>query len=579
MANGRNLGDAPAWWSRHGEDWRCTSWAQVAADVRTAARALISLGLEPGDRVCILGFNRPAWVTGDVAAMAAGGVPAGIYETCSAEEVVWIARHAEAGVIFVEDHQQLAKLLDDGAELPDLRHLVLFPGAAPTDDPRVLSWEAFLARAADTPDAELDARLSALEDDQPATFIYTSGTTGPPKAVMLSHRNLAWTAATACELGQLEPQDSTVSYLPLCHIAEQIFTIHAPITGGGQVYFAHSRDSLPDDLKSVQPTVFLGVPRVWEKFHAAVTGKLAQATGGKKMLVDWAMGVARQVHAERNRGAEPGTWLALQHRVATKLLFDKLKPALGLGRARFCVTGAAPISKEILEFFTGLDITVHEVYGQSEGSGPSSFNQPGNTRFGTAGVAFPGTEIRLSGDGEIQVAGPHVFLGYFKDPDATAATLVDGWLQSGDLGSLDGDGFLRITGRKKEIIITAGGKNIAPLNIEAALKDLPLVSQAVVIGDRRKFLSALITLDPEATERHLGGPAPSDPMSNDDLVAEVQRGVDTVNARFARVEHVRRFTLLAQDFGVDTGELTPTMKIKRRVIAERYGPQIEAMYD
>jgi len=497
--------------------------------------------------------------------------------------VGWILRHAGAQTAFVENYAQLAKVLAQASTLPDLKRVVLFPDTPVGEHSggpglRLMSWDEFMASALDTTESVLQDRLSAVTDDQPATFIYTSGTTGPPKAVMLSHRNLAWTAALACEMGGLMATDSTLSYLPLCHIAEQIFSIHAPITASSQVFFARDSDSLPDDLKSVQPTVFLGVPRVWERFHAAVSAKLLQASGTKRTLVDWAMNVARRVHTVRNRGQRPGPWLRAQHRLACRLVFNKLKPALGLGRARFCVTGAAPISPDVLTFFAGLDITIHEVYGQSEDTGPTTFNLPGNTRFGTVGTALPGTEVRIADDGEILVSGPHVFLGYFNDPVATAATLVDGWLQSGDLGSLDPDGFLHITGRKKEIIITAGGKNIAPVNIESALRDLELVSQAVVIGDRRKYVSALLTLDPDAVERLLGRALDGPPMSNTALVAALQDGVDSVNTRFARVEHIRRFTALDHDFTVEDGQLTPTLKLKRRVVDQRYAAEIDAMY-
>lgn len=575
-ANAR--GDAPCWMGHDGQAWKPTSWSQAGQRVRQMARALIAAGVQPGDRVCVLGFNREAWVVADMAAMAVGGVPAGIYETCSGEEIAWIVKHAGARLLFVENEELLGRVSAARPDMPDLERIVLFPGV--TGDPAagVDTWEEFQAAAGSVTEEELDRRLAALRADAPATFIYTSGTTGPPKAVMLSHENLAWTAAQAVEMTRLGPADSTVSYLPLCHIAEQIFTIHGPATAGSAVWFARSRESLLQDLKDAQPTVFLGVPRVWEKMHEALSAKLAQATGFKASLVRWGMDVARRVHAARNAGKAVELWLDLQHRLATRLLFSKVKPAIGLGRARFCVSGAAPIAPEVLEFFTGLDLTVHEVYGQSEGSGPSSFNQPGQTRFGTVGRAFPGVELAIAPDGEVLVKGPNVFLGYFNDEAATAETLQEGWLHSGDLGSLDEEGYLRITGRKKEILITAGGKNISPANIEGMLKALPLVSQAVLIGDRRRFVSALLTLDPEAVKRALGGRLPEEPMADAALMEEIQRGIDVVNARLARVEQVRKFTILAGELTVEGGELTPTMKVKRRVVEQRYAEQIEAMY-
>jgi long-chain acyl-CoA synthetase len=357
--------------------------------------------------------------------------------------------------------------------------------------------------------------------------------------------------------------------LPLSHIAEQTFTLHAAATAGYCVYYAESVDKLADNLKEVQPTIFFGVPRVWEKFHAGVSGKLSQAKGAKKQLVKWARGVATRVNQLKNDGDEPGPLLAAQYRLANKLIFSKLKPALGLGRARFCVTGAAPIAREVLDFFASLDIVIREVYGQSEDTGPTSLNLPGKTRFGTVGPIIPGVEVRIEPDGEILVKGPNVFMGYYKEPAATGETLTeDGWLRSGDLGELDPDGFLRITGRKKEIIITAGGKNITPKNIESALKNHELVSEAVVIGDRRKFLSVLLTLDEEAAQR----------FEQAEIRGAIERAIDQVNRDLARVETIKKFTILPKQFSIDGGELTPTLKVKRKVVAEKYAKEIDAMY-
>jgi long-chain acyl-CoA synthetase len=326
--------------------------------------------------------------------------------------------------------------------------------------------------------------------------------------------------------------------------------------------------------------VFFGVPRIWEKFHAGISAKLATATGAKKRLVQWARRVGSSVSDLRCRGEEPKGVLAVEYKLADKLVFSKLKPALGLGRARFCVSGAAPIAREVLEFFASLDIIVLEVYGQSEDCGPTSFNRPGKVKFGTVGPAVDGVEVKIADDGEILVRGPNVFLGYLKEPEATSETLQDGWLCSGDLGAFDNEGFLSITGRKKEIIITAGGKNIAPKNIEAALKNHPLISEAVVIGDRRKFLTALLTLDPDAAssfakERGLDAKGVH---TAPQLAAEIQKAVDEVNRDLARVETVKKFTVLPNAFSIDTGELTPTMKVKRKVVNQRYADQIEAMY-
>lgn len=575
LAQGAALGSAPAYHEKIGGRWVATDWQTYAASARQVARALIDLGLQPGGRICILSFNRPEWVLVDVGGMAVGGVPAGIYETCSAEEVAYILRHSEARLAFVESEEQWLKIAEHRESLPDLKAVVTFRGVPEIDDALVMSWTDFLARAEPVAEEAVEARLAGLKPDDPATFIYTSGTTGPPKAVMLSHHNLAWTADAAIGIASLGPADCAISYLPLSHIAEQIFTILAPITAGSQVYFAQSREAMPENLVEVQPTVFLGVPRVWEKLHAKIIGGMGNTPPMKKKIGGWALGVGKQVNDLRNHGREPGLLLSLQYRLARRLVYDKARPKFGMGRVRVAVTGAAPIAAEIIHFFSGLDIQILEVYGQSEDCGPTSFNRPGETRIGTVGRVIPGVSVKIAEDGEILVSGPNVFLGYYKDPAATAEALTDGWLHSGDLGAFDEEGFLSITGRKKDILITAGGKNIAPKNIEAALKNLPLVSQAVVIGDRRRFLSALITLDPDVAAERSASDAPHEDAA---IREEIQRGVDSVNARFARVEHIRKFTILPRDLDVENKELTPTLKVKRRIVNDNWAETIEAMY-
>ncbi len=579
LAHGRIRPDRPAYHERIGGSWRGTTWRQFADQIRAAGRALIALGFQAGDKVAILGFNKPEWVIFNHAAMAAGGAAAGIYTTCSPDEVQYIVHHSEAKLVLVEDEGQYRKIEQKRGELPLLQHVVMMKGAPELAGPGVLSWEAFLGKADGAPEAALDERLDAIQGDQLATLIYTSGTTGPPKGVMLSHTNLAWTARTMCDLGGARESDCGLSYLPLSHIAEQMATIHMPSSSGSSVYYAESIDKVPDNLKEVQPTIFFGVPRIWEKFHAGVSAKLAQATGARARLVAWTRQVCAARNDRRNRGQEASALLEVQYRVVEKLVLSKLKPALGLGRARLCISGAAPISQDVIEFFSGLDVIVHEIYGQSEDNGPTSFNLPGRTKFGTVGVPLPGVQVKLAPDGEILVKGPNVFLGYYKEPEATAEALIDGWLHSGDLGAFDQDGFLTITGRKKEIIITAGGKNIAPKNIEAAIKDSPLVSEAVVIGDRRKYLVALITLDDDAAQGWLDRRGGSGPVhSNALLLAELQRVVDEVNAKLARVEQIKRFTVLPRQLGIDTGELTPTLKVKRKAVNANFSREIEAMY-
>jgi long-chain acyl-CoA synthetase len=579
LSQGKTRPSSPAYYAKVGGQWRPATWRQYVDEIRTAARALISLGLAPGGKVALLGFNRPEWTILHHASMMAGGAGAGIYTTCSAEEVQYIVHHSEALVVLLEDEHQWAKIKARRDEMPLLKWAVMMKGAPAISDPMVLSWEEFNAKAQATTESTLDDRIDRIEQDQLATLIYTSGTTGPPKGVMLSHRNLAWTAQIMIDMGGARDGDTALSYLPLSHIAEQMASVHIPATSGATVYFAESIEKVPDNIKEVQPTVFFGVPRIWEKFHAGVTAKLREATGAKKHLVAWTRMVCADVNARRCRGEALPPLLELQYRVADKLVLSKLKPALGLGKARMCVSGAAPIAKDVIEFFATIDILVHEIYGQSEDTGPTSFNLPGRTKVGSVGAPMKGVEVKIADDGEILVKGPNVFLGYYKEPEATRECLVDGWLHSGDLGEFDREGFLFITGRKKEIIITAGGKNIAPKNIEAGLKQSDLVSEAVVIGDRRKFLSALITLNDDAASKFLQDRGLQEqPHRSKAILAELQKTLDEVNRGLARVEQVKKFTILPRQFGIDTGELTPTLKIKRKIVNQNFAQEIEAMY-
>ncbi len=565
----------PAYYVRQGGSWKPTNWGSYSDEVTQAGRALIALGFEPGQTVCILGFNRPEWAVMDIAAMGAGGAPAGIYTTCSPVEVRYILSHAEAPVILVENEDQWRKVLAERSNMPNLKHVITMKGCPAIADDMVMTWEEFLAKGDGVETRAYLDRVESLKPNELATLIYTSGTTGPPKGVMLSNENLAWTSNVAISITTISASDCSLSYLPLSHIAEQMFTLHIPITTGARVHFAESIEAVPENLKEVQPTIFFGVPRIWEKFHAGISAKLKEATGVKAKLVKWAMKVGWEANQtpDGNKG--------LQYQLANKLIYSKLLPAIGMGNARVCVTGAAPIAREVLEFFASLNLVVLEVYGQSEDSGPTSFNTPTRYRFGSVGPALPGVEVKIAGDDEIMVKGPNVFLGYYRDKEATDATLSDGWLHSGDLGAFDSDGFLNITGRKKDIIITAGGKNITPKNLESGIKNHPLIDEAVVIGDRRKYLSALVTIDVEA------GPAWAAANGEDagalhksaKLRASIQAHIDEMNKEFARVEQIKKFTILKRNFTVEDGELTPTLKVKRAKVNDHFAEDIEAMYD
>ncbi|WP_437506009.1 AMP-dependent synthetase/ligase [Sorangium sp. So ce1099] len=572
--------EAPAHYVKDGGFWRMTSYREYADEVRRAGKSLIALGVEPGDTVSLLGFNRPEWVVLHVACMAIGGAPAGIYTTCSPEEVRHVLHHSASRLVLVEDRRQLEKVLSQWDRLPQLESVVLMRGAEPGGDPRILSWDEFLSRGSRVSDELLEQRLDALEPRGLATLIYTSGTVGPPKGVMLSHENLTSAADISARILSFSPWDVGVSYLPLSHIAEQMLSIHLPASVGSTVYFAESMDALADNLREARPTVFFGVPRVWEKMMAGVSAKLSGAKGLQRFSLEQARRVGLQHSELLARGEQPGPVLAMQHRLFDRVVYSKVKAALGLDRAHVCSCGAAPIAKEVLEFFASLGILITEVYGQSEVTGPTSYNVQGRTKLGSVGPVVPGVDVRIADDGEILVKGPNVFLGYHKEPEATAQALADGWLHSGDLGRFDEEGFLHITGRKKEILITAGGKNVSPKNIEEALKRHELIAEAVAIGDGRKFLTALLVLAPDAVKRLAAERGLSCDLSPEspEIREGVQRVVDEVNGQLAQAETIKKFAILPRGFTIEAGELTPTLKIKRRNVSQNFAREIEAMY-
>ena len=580
----------PAYYVRDATGWQATNWGDYAAQVRQAARALVALGVQPGDAVCILGFNRPEWTTMDLAAMMVGGVAAGIYWSSAANEIAYIVEHSGCAVLLVENPQQWQKAAAEPQSLSRLRATVMMrrastelPAQASNGINPPMDWEAFMALGAGMEhDGEVQRRLDAIEESGIATLIYTSGTTGHPKAVELSHANLSWTSAGLSAAFAVTPQDRLISYLPLAHVAEQMGAICNHVLAGYQVYFANSLETLGEHLQEVHPTIFFGIPRVWEKMQAAISSKLDAATGTKAALARWALRAGRDWHAKALQGQEPSAWRDMKKRLAGKLVHKKVQKALGFDQARILLSGAAPISVENLQFFTSLDLVIGEVYGQSEDSGPTAISLPGFIRIGAAGKPLPGVQVRIAEDGEILVKGPNVFRGYKGRPEATAETLQDGWLHSGDLGRIDEDGFIYVTGRKKDLLITSGGKHISPGNIEADLMNLPLVEHAVVVGDSRNYLATLLTLKTDvlqsfAQQHNLPGTL-AQWRTSPQVHEELQRGIDAVNARQARVAHIRKFSVIQDDFSIDNGCLTPTQKIRRNVVQRQYAAEIEALY-
>jgi long-chain acyl-CoA synthetase len=577
-ATATRLGAASAYFVRDEGGWRATSWLTLLEQVRTAARALLALGIEAGDRICILGFNRPEWLILDHAAMMTGATAAGIYWTSAAAEVAFILDHAQARLVLVENAAQAAKIAPGAGPL---RHVVAMRGA---DVPGALAWDEFLAlgqgAAAAQRQEEVERRMAALTLDDIGALIYTSGTTGHPKAVMLSHLNLAWSAESLLDAFGTSERDRILSYLPMAHVAERIGSIHCPARGGNAVYFARSMEEILEHLKEVRPTVFFGVPRLWEKMRTALAARIEKAQGAKGALARRALVVGRRWNEAALAGRRPGPLLVLEMALARRLVLRRVRRALGLDAARLLISGAAPIPLEHLQFFLGLDMVVRELYGQSENSGATTVSVHGATRLGAVGKAAAGQEIRVAADGEVLVRAPSVFVGYLRDPEATRETIVEGWLHSGDLGRLDDDGYLYITGRKKDLIITSGGKNIAPASLEADLMGGRLIEHAVVVGEGRHFLAALLTVKEEEARAFAAAQAlPMEGLHRQPaLLAALQAEVDAVNARHARVANIRKFAVLEGTFSVAAGELTATMKLRRKVVIEANREIVEGFY-
>ncbi len=568
----------PAMARKHGGGWETTAWREYRDAVRQAARALVATGVQPGQGVVILSFNRPEWFVTNLAAMAAGARPAGIYTNSTPEQCRYIAEHAEAAVAVVENRALLERLEGAGGRPAGLKAVVFLDG--PASGPGAITWAEFLARGEPSCDAEVERRTAAAGPGDVASYIYTSGTTGTPKAVMLTHGNLAFIAAKAQELLPIVATDRLISYLPLSHIAEQVVSHLLSIATGACVHFAESLEKLPENLREVRPHLFLGVPRVWEKIQAGIQAAGAQAGPVRRRIVAWARGVGLAGgYADQEGRRRP--W---SYGLADRLIFSKVRERLGFDQMRILAVSAAPIAKETLDFFQSLALPIMEIYGMSECTGPTTLSLPGRYRLGRAGVALPGTELKVADDGEILMRGPHVFKGYAKNEEATRETLDDeGWIHSGDIGEIDADGFLRVTDRKKEILITSGGKNIAPQHLEGKLKQIPAVSHAVAIGDRRPYVVALLTLDPArvATEAEkVGSPArtPEEAARCPVFKAYVEKQVEAMNASLARYETIKKVALLPDELSIEAGELTPTLKLKRRVILERHKDAIDALY-
>jgi len=580
------LKDRTAMRSREGDVWKDISWREYGDAAREVALGLVSLGVEPRQAVSILSRNRPEWHIADVGGITGGAVTVPVYVTNSPPQVGYVLGHSGTKVAFVEDEDQLLKIEKERDELPGLRHVVIFDGV-PSADGFVLTLDELRARGRALQHEQpslYGSRWRATSPEDTASIVYTSGTTGPPKGAMLTNRNVVFTIWSLMEVVQDPPgEGSRLSFLPLSHIAERVTSHFSQICYGTTVWFAESLDTVARDLAEVHPSVFFAVPRVWEKFYAGIQAKLGQLPEEQRQMAEGAVTVSTAVVEMEQQGEEVGGEMRHGLQMAEERLFGPLRAALGLDRATNLISGAAPINADILTFFHAVGLRVQEVYGQTEDTGPTSLNPPGRVKIGTVGPPLPGVEVRIADDGEILVRGENVFPGYFKDEAATAEMLEGGWMHSGDVGELDEDGYLRITDRKKDLIITAAGKNVAPQELENRLKYHPLVSQAVVIGDRRPYLTALITLDADAAaafaaDQGLGKDDPGALAERPEVMDAVTAGVESVNAQFSRAEQIKKFRVLPRDFLQEEDEITPTLKVRRPAIIEKYGDEIEALY-
>src|SRR6476469_3371820 len=570
-------GSAPAVRFKQGDRWESRGFDQVLETVRSLPLVLIDLGVAKGDKVSILGNTRPEWTYFDFAALSAGAVVVPIYQTNSPEECQYVLENSDAKVVVVEDDAQMEKIRKVRDQLPQLQHVVRMTGSS--DD--ALSSEDLAAKGAGGDNARWEALYSAVTPADICTFIYTSGTTGPPKGCIISHGNYRAMLDMVNETSVIEPEDVTYLYLPLAHSFALLIQFGSYDLGTTIAYWERDPQKILPNLGELKPTYFPSVPRIFEKIYTAATNGMEKEGGIKKAIFDWSIGVGKKMRATERSGRKPGFLLRKQYEFADKQVLSKIRGLFG-GHLRLAVSGAAPINPEILSFFDAAGVLVLEGWGMTETSTAATISSPDDFKVGTIGKPFPGCQIKIADDGEILVKGPNVFQGYHKNPEATSETIVDGWLHTGDIGEVDPDGFIKITGRKKDIIITAGGKNITPANLEAEIKQHPLVSQCVVVGDRRPYLVALVTLDPEEAvkyaQEHNLSEDPAQLAQNADVKAAIEAHVDKINQNFARVEQVKKISILPNDLSQESGELTPTLKVKRAVVAQKHESAIEQLY-
>jgi long-chain acyl-CoA synthetase len=570
-------GSAPAVRYKEGESWVDRSFDEVREIVRPLAFGLVELGVRKGDRVSILANTRPEWTYFDFAALSIGATVVPIYQTNSPEECRYVIDNSDAKVVVVEDAEQLAKVQEVRSLLPKLEQVILMTGTAEG----ALSMEEVAAKGAGGGEAAWRELYEAVTPQDICTFIYTSGTTGPPKGCVISHGNYRAMLDMVNEASVIEDEDVAYLYLPLAHSFALLVQFGTFDLGTTLAYWERDPLKILPNLAELKPTYFPSVPRIFEKIYTAATSGIAKEGGLKKAIFEWAIKVGAKMRETERAGRKPGFLLQRQYAFADKQVLSKIRNLFG-GRIRLAISGAAPINPEILRFFDAAGVLVLEGWGMTETSTAATISTPEEFKVGTIGKPFNGCEVKIAEDGEILVKGPNVFQGYHKNEEATRETIVDGWLHTGDIGEIDSDGFIKITGRKKDIIITAGGKNITPANLEAEIKQHPLVSQCVVVGDRRPYLVALVTLDPEEAvkyaQEHNLSEDPAALAANPDVKAAIEAHVEKINQSFARVEQVKKIAILPHDLSQESGELTPTLKVKRAIVAQKHEDAIEQLY-
>ncbi len=566
--------------------WKGMTWLEYEQMARAVAGAVLAWGLEPNQSVAILGENRPEWVTSDQGIMLAAGVTAAIYATNAPDGVQYVLDHSDSRFAIIENIEQLDKVLEVRSSLSKLEKIVVMDdkGLKSFKDPSVIFWkefisigEAWLQNPSNA--ATLEAKIANRQPNDPALFIYTSGTTGRPKGAVLSHKNLVFASGCMSNQNPMYETDEVLSFLPLSHITERMLSVAFPSRYGYTVNFVESPEMVLQNLFEVRPTVFFAVPRIWEKMMSGIETRMTRADAIKRVAFRWASARGREMARARLESRSP----SVASNIAYIGVLRSLKQKLGLDRARFVLSGSAPIAPSVLEFFHGLGVQIREGYGQTEGAAAATIHQGFPFKLGTVGQALPGIEIKIAEDGEILQRGDHIFLGYHKDERATAETVIDGWLHSGDIGTIDEEGNLTITGRKKDIFITAAGKNIAPAFIENKLKASSFINDAVLVGDAKKFLTALIILDEDsvtdwAQSRKIPFTTYTDLAQNSEVEKLIEGEVETVNKTLARAEQVKKFRILPKKLAQEDGDVTPTLKVKRASILKTYSSLIEEMY-